>query len=86
MVFVSLCTSVLDFWEFYGAEKIRDYLYKTAKDAGKRVTSYGRRKWFEMLLGELLVRSWGTQLLADSSFFGAMVVVALPEGKLYGGL
>ena len=30
--------------------------------------------------GELLATSWGTKFLADSSFFAAMVAVALPEG------
>ena len=30
--------------------------------------------------GDLLTRSWGTELLADSSLFRMMVVVGLPEG------
>lgn len=25
----------LDFWEFYGADNIREYLYKTAQEAGE---------------------------------------------------
>lgn len=31
-------------------------------------------------LGQLLTRSWGTKLLADSRFFLMMVVIGLPEG------
>ena len=32
--------------------------------------------------GELLVKEWGTELLADPSFFGTMVVVRVPDGLL----
>ena len=36
MVVIILCVLiVLDFWEFYGADNIRLYLYDTAKAAGK---------------------------------------------------
>lgn len=31
--------SVLDFWEFYGADNIRAYLYDTARAAGKQGVS-----------------------------------------------
>ena len=34
------------------------------------------------VLGELLVKEWGTELLADSSFFHTMVLVRLPEGLI----
>ncbi len=32
--------------------------------------------------GELLVKEWGTELLADSSFFRAMTMVRLPDGLI----
>ena len=31
------------------------------------------------LSGEALVKSWGTELLADAAMFGSMVLVALPD-------
>ena len=31
------------------------------------------------LSGEALVKSWGTELLANSAMFGSMVLVALPD-------
>ena len=35
-----------------------------------------------ILTALLLKKAWGTELLADSSLFGSMVVVGLPEGIL----
>ena len=34
------------------------------------------------LSGDLLVKEWGTELLADPSFFRTMVTVRLPEGLI----
>ncbi len=38
--------------------------------------------WYTILSGELLVKEWRTDLLADPSFFRSMVVVRLPEGLI----
>lgn len=35
-----------------------------------------------LFVGELLIREWGTELLADPSFFRTMVLVRLPEGLI----
>lgn len=32
--------------------------------------------------GELLVKEWGTELLADASFFHTMTTVRLPDGLI----
>lgn len=85
-----LINLVLDFWEFYGTDNIRKYLYKTARDAGECVCVY--MCMFEYLIniwlitfwiaGQLLKEAWGTSLPADPSMFGSMVLVELPDGLL----
>ena len=37
-----------------------------------------------VLTGQVLVSAWGTELLADSTLFGPMVLVALPGGVVRG--
>ena len=57
--------AVLDFWEFYGPDQIRQYMYKMTQEAGS-----------------FLTKEWGTELLANPTFFNTMVMVRLPEGLI----
>ena len=61
---------MLDFWQQYGKEKMRNYMYGLVNDAGESQHFECKSFTKAFYIAELLQKSWGTNLLCDKSLFG----------------